>query len=132
MRNDAKQHRRGGCSAAHPGSVRIHTATCVTLTFTLPRALLFFWGAAPRRYDVCALWGVLKARTTKLRVTADEELLLPDASSIFINSTQYFGKGLRGTPLAVWDDGKVDIVALGPKSRGAVLKVFNAIKGIAA
>lgn len=81
------------------------------------------------RYDVCALWGVLKARTTKLRVTIDDgKLLLPDASSIFINSTQYFGKGLRGAPNAVWDDGKVDIIALAPESRGAVLKIFNAIK----
>jgi diacylglycerol kinase family enzyme len=28
----------------------------------------------------------------------------------------------------VWDDGKVDLVALEPKTRGEVLRVFNSIK----
>jgi sphingosine kinase len=40
------------------------------------------------RYDICALWGVLKGRSASLRVTADGELVTQCASSVFARSSR--------------------------------------------
>jgi sphingosine kinase len=52
------------------------------------------------RYEACAFWGILKGRSTAMQVVADEVVVAAAASSVFVNCTQYFGKGLRAAPRA--------------------------------
>lgn len=70
----------------------------------------------PGRYDVCALWTMLKKITKGMKVfggRADDPSDSIDVDgpvvSLFINQTQYFGKGLRAAPRAKWDDGLMDL-----------------------
>jgi diacylglycerol kinase family enzyme len=63
-----------------------------------------------------------------MQVVADEVVVAAAASSVFVNCTQYFGKGLRAAPRAYWDDGLLDVIALEPKTRGETIRVLNSIK----
>ena len=84
-------------------------------------------GAA--RYDVCAIWTLLK----KVFSTVKVEATLADGARVtregpmltgFANNTQFFGKGLRAAPHARLDDGLVDLVLARAGSRAEMLAVF--------
>lgn len=82
----------------------------------------------PARYDICALWGLLKGREASVRVEADGECVAEAASTFFLNQTQHFGKQMRACPNAWWDDGLFDVEWISDKRRGEVLRIFDLIK----
>lgn len=91
----------------------------------------FRW-LGPGRYDIMAVWGVLKAKGWACEITFDDEkgnmqTVKEELLTAFVNSTQYFGKGLRATPAARLDDGKMDLVFMksAGAGRGKLLAVFN-------
>ena len=40
-----------------------------------------------KRYDTCALWGLLKGRNAQVKVTADGQVVAEEASTFFLNRT---------------------------------------------
>jgi diacylglycerol kinase family enzyme len=64
------------------------------------------------RYDVAALWGILKGRASGVSIIVDGQRVTSEASTFFINHTQHLGRGLRGCPHALWDDGLLDVMSL--------------------
>ena len=50
------------------------------------------WLLGTKRYDVCALWGLLKGRQAAVKVVADGQVVAERASTFFLNHTQHFGK----------------------------------------
>lgn len=82
------------------------------------------------RYDVCALWGLLKGRLSKgtsISVEDESQPWSTGVSALFANSTQHFGKSMRAAPDAVLDDGLMDIGNV-KGSRGEVLRMFALIQ----
>eukprot|EP01064_Diplonema_japonicum_P011475 TRINITY_DN18872_c0_g1_i1.p1 TRINITY_DN18872_c0_g1~~TRINITY_DN18872_c0_g1_i1.p1 ORF type:complete len:448 (+),score=74.97 TRINITY_DN18872_c0_g1_i1:36-1379(+) len=80
------------------------------------------------RYDLMAVWGVMKEQTYTAKVTADNYVIpVTSFTTLFVNNTQYFGKGLRATPDAYLDDSLADLCFLPATSlsRGDKLRVFN-------
>lgn len=79
----------------------------------------------PVRYDLCAMWSLAKAqrRMCDLKID-DQEQITADFTTLFVNQTQYFGKGLRACPAAMLDDGLFDMVYLLDATRGQKLLVF--------
>merc|ERR1711862_31874 len=68
----------------------------------------------PKRYDVTAVWGLLKGYSVHTRIEwiyADgtEDSIEDDLVACFMNHTQHFGKKLRATPNAVLNDGTIRI-----------------------
>ena len=61
-------------------------------------------------------------------MTADGDTVATEAQAFFLNHTQYFGKGMRACPHALWDDGLFDMAWFSHKRRGAVLRIFGAIQ----
>lgn len=80
------------------------------------------------RYDICALWGLLKGREAAVRVSVDGQPVTEAASTFFLNHTQHFGKQMRACPHALWDDGRFDIAFISAKRRGEVVRIFGAIQ----
>ena len=81
-----------------------------------------------KRYDVVAVWSVLKGQTWTAKVTIDgHELHEREFTTVFINNTQHLGKALRSTPNAYVDDGVMDVTYLtaGTYGKGNLLKIFN-------
>lgn len=101
----------------------------------------------PSRYDAVGLWGVLKRASTDASVkifgsskeltgregaeakfTAEDECEYTGSlSTVVINQTQYFGKGVRPSPLATWDDGKADVLVVTAMTRGHGLELFQQV-----
>lgn len=79
------------------------------------------------RYDICALWGLLKDRSTDVKMYCDNKLWGEGVSALFVNTTQHFGKGMRAAPNARLDDGKLDIGNVAG-TRGEILRMFSLIK----
>lgn len=105
------------------------------------------------RYDICAVWHVLKAmkhsfvttynnhtnhkvsNNNKVRPTindgingTDTDTHIIDSNCVnvaFVNNTQHFGNGLRSAPYAKLDDGYTDLVYLLDASRVDMLKLFS-------
>lgn len=80
-----------------------------------------------RRYDVCALWGLLKGRSSNVDMLLNGELWASGVGALFANTTQYFGKGMRAAPLALLDDGLMDVGNI-KGSRGYQLKLFTLVE----
>ena len=64
----------------------------------------------PSRYDVIAVWGVLKGGGWDCSIeyetaSGEKKVLKEKFLTAFVNSAQYFGKGLRAAPAARQDDG---------------------------
>lgn len=79
------------------------------------------------RYDICALWGLLKGRLSNVDVVVDGKMWSTGVGAIFVNTTQHFGKGMRAAPLARLDDGLCDVGSI-RGSRGHVLRMFSLIQ----
>ena len=79
------------------------------------------------RYDVCALWGLLKGRTANASVHVDGKTWQTDVGTVFVNTTQHFGKGMRAAPAAQLDDGLCDVGSIAG-SRAQSLRMFTLIK----
>ena len=79
------------------------------------------------RYDVCALWGLLKGRTTNASVKVDGKDWISGVGALFVNTTQHFGKGMRAAPAARLDDGLCDVGSIAG-SRAQSLRMFTLIK----
>lgn len=79
-----------------------------------------------RRYDVCAVWGVLRNPTRPIRVTIKDtgKVYEGNMATAYVNQTQHFGKELRAAPAAILDDGLFDLSLMFEQTRGALLKVF--------
>jgi diacylglycerol kinase family enzyme len=98
---------------------------------------LRFLGA--KRYDVAAVWMMLKANYHELtmRVTGigrynnqkpsqrKELTATGQFVTLFINNTQFFGSALRGSPLAKFDDGFFDLVLCQSATRGQLFALFQ-------
>lgn len=82
----------------------------------------------PARYDICALWGLLKGRTSReVSVKVDGSEWTKGVGAVFINTTQHFGKGMRAAPEARLDDGLADVGSI----KGSIshsLRLFSLIK----
>ena len=78
------------------------------------------------RYDICAVWGVLRNPTRPIRVTIKDtgKVYQGNMATAFVNQTQHFGKELRAAPSAILDDGLFDLSLMFEQTRGALLKVF--------
>jgi len=81
----------------------------------------------PARYDLCALWTILKKISKSMKVVGGDDphsdnMINEDGPvvSLFINQTQYFGKGLRAAPDAKLDDGLMDLGMMKSGSRDEV------------
>ena len=81
------------------------------------------------RYDVCALWGLLKGRLRRVRLTIDGRRVTAEASHFWVNHTQHMGRGMKGCGRAYLDDGLLDCCEMGQESRARLLRVFNGVKG---
>jgi diacylglycerol kinase family enzyme len=81
------------------------------------------------RYDVCALWGLLKGRLVSIKLTIDGKLVAPATSTFWITHTQHFGRGMRGSCEAYWDDGVFDCSAPEQLSAARLIQIFNGVKG---
>ena len=64
------------------------------------------------RYDVCAMWGLLKGRQCAVDIVIDGTKWQEGIGAMFVNTTQHFGKGMRAAPSAQVDDGKCDVISL--------------------
>jgi diacylglycerol kinase family enzyme len=88
----------------------------------------------PARYDVMALWGLLKGFGQKISLDILDKkgsrVQMKDSyTTVFVNSTQHFGKGMRAAPSAKLDDGLMDLVCTkaGVATRGDMLAVFQQV-----
>eukprot|EP00041_Stephanoeca_diplocostata_P013439 m.235474 g.235474 ORF g.235474 m.235474 type:complete len:231 (+) comp19339_c0_seq1:1555-2247(+) len=80
------------------------------------------------RYDICALWGILKNRHAPVSIWMDGQLLSADVTVLAVNHTQHMGRGLRGCPDARWDDGVLDIMYINRTTRAKLVRMFNGVK----
>jgi len=81
----------------------------------------------PARYDICAIWQVLKGNTSPMKLTMNgdsNKTVVGEFVTAFVNQTQHFGKGLRATPLAKIDDGVMDLCFMKEGTRGEQLEIF--------
>ena len=77
------------------------------------------------RYNVCAIWILLKAISHHLISTYNSTVVSSSKMNLaFANQTQYFGHGLRSCPYAKLNDGLLDVVYLINASRIDMLKLF--------
>lgn len=76
------------------------------------------------KYDVAALWGIFKGRASDVTVKVDGKHLTSEASMLFVNHTQHLGRGLRGCPHALWDDGLLEIAAIERQSRANLVGIL--------
>ena len=81
------------------------------------------------RYDICALWGLLKGQLLKVKLTIDGKVVAPATSTFWITHTQHFGRGMRGSCEAYWDDGMFDCSAPQQLSAARLIQIFNGVKG---
>lgn len=81
------------------------------------------------RYDICALWGLLKGQLMKIKLTIDGKVVAPATSTFWITHTQHFGRGMRGSCEAYWDDGVFDCSAPQQLSAARLIQIFNGVKG---
>jgi len=79
------------------------------------------------RYDFCAVWGLLKGRSSDVKMYCDNTLFGEGVSALFVNTTQHFGKGMRAAPHARLDDGKLDVGNI-VGTRGQMIRMFTLIK----
>ena len=81
----------------------------------------------PARYDVVAVWKIMTGirEFTKLDIIDEEGRSFrveDEMTTVYINTTQHFGKGKRCAPLKQSDDGLMDIYALkGVATRGMLM-----------
>lgn len=81
------------------------------------------------RYDVCAVWGLLKSQLVSVKLSIDGKVCAPRTSHFWITHTQHFGRGMRGSCDAYWDDGVFDCSAPEQLSAARLIQVFNGVKG---
>jgi diacylglycerol kinase (ATP) len=78
-------------------------------------------------YVVAGLQSVFAYKPRRVRVTADERVIDADALMVAIGNAPAYGDGLRITPRAVFDDGKLDLCFVGAMSKPKILRVFPTI-----
>ena len=66
-----------------------------------------------RRYDVMAVWALLRGARVRLHIAFDGERVAPaDYVCAFVNNNSFFAKELRAAPAAQLDDGFMDVLTL--------------------
>jgi len=78
-------------------------------------------------YVVAGLQSVFAYKPQRVRVTADGHAIDAPATMIAIGNAPAYGDGLRITPRAVFDDGKLDVCFVGAMSKPRILRVFPSI-----
>lgn len=80
----------------------------------------------PQRYDLCAVWMVLKRVFGTAQVVTDDGFSYQGKFlTAFANQTPHFGEGLRAAPGAKLDDGLLDLVLMTEGSRDEMLEIFQ-------
>lgn len=101
-------------------------ALCRDISF--PFSIVCMTSAGNARYDICALWGILKNRHAPVSIWMDGQLLSADVTVLAVNHTQHMGRGLRGCPNARWDDAVLDIMYINRTTRAKLVRMFNGVK----
>ena len=76
------------------------------------------------RFDLCAVWNVLKGFSSTLHFQCQSLALSGPFVTVYINNTQHFAQSLRAAPRAVLDDGKMDVLMLERGSRSLLFALF--------
>jgi diacylglycerol kinase (ATP) len=88
------------------------------------RANRMRWPRGRLRYDVALLAELRVLRPRAFSLDLDGETVETDAMLVAVGNTRSYGAGMKITPQARVDDGLLDVVWLGPVSRGEFLRAF--------
>ncbi|MFQ5556812.1 MAG: diacylglycerol/lipid kinase family protein [Acidimicrobiales bacterium] len=78
----------------------------------------------PRRYTVATLLEIPRLKRHRVRLTVDNRVHDVEATLIAIANTGFFGGGMEICPAARPDDGRLEILVVGPIGRLALLRWF--------
>ena len=82
----------------------------------------------PCRYDLGAVWQIIKGVERRAKVNIDGEIFDDDFSIIMIQNNQHGGSHLRLAPFAKLDDGALDVLLAKNLGRSSNIAMFNELK----
>ena len=91
------------------------------------RANRMRWPRGRRRYDLAVLAELPTYRPDRYRLVLDGVVRAVDALLIAVGNAPSYGGGMRVCPNADLTDGLVDVVVVGPMSRGRFLRLFPSV-----
>ncbi len=91
------------------------------------RANRMSWPRGRRRYDLAVVAELRTYRPGRYRLVLDGVVREVDAMLIAVGNAPSYGGGMRVCPDADLTDGLVDVVVVGPMSRGRFLRLFPSV-----
>ena len=91
---------------------------------TLAEKMRWLFG---QRYNVASLIEVVKNRTRKVKIKVDDHIIEEDCGFFLACNTQYTGNGMRMAPMAILDDGLINILIAKKVSRFKLLALFTKV-----
>jgi diacylglycerol kinase (ATP) len=79
------------------------------------------------RYNLAALWQILRGRHHRARLTLDGRRVEDDFAMVVGCNTRFTGKGMKLAPCAELDDGLLDVVVVRRATRGQTLKIMQKV-----
>lgn len=105
--------------------------TVATLGFSVAvnrRAEAMRWPRGPAKYTVATLAELTDLRRYPLRLDLDGRRLDVAPNLLAVANTSIFGGGMQIAPGARPDDGRLEVVVIGPASRAAMLRLLPGVR----